>query len=50
MTLINSWNPAYNCFDRPGKNVSLYATHQRQDHDLLAVDKIHVDLNWRDIW
>lgn len=19
----NSWNPAYNCFDRPGKNVSL---------------------------
>ncbi len=27
----NSWNPAYNCFDRPGKKMYLfYATHQRQ--------------------
>lgn len=44
----NSWNPAYNCFDRPGKKCISFTLHiNGKDHDLLAVDKIHVDLNWR---
>ena len=44
----NSWNPAYNCFDRPGKKcISFTLRINGKDHDLLAVDKIHVDLNWR---
>ncbi len=30
------------------KNVSAFTLHiNGKDHDLLAVDKIHVDLNWR---
>ncbi|EKI8157207.1 CHASE9 sensor domain-containing protein, partial [Escherichia coli] len=44
----NSWNPAYNCFDRPGKKCISFTLHiNGKDRDLLAVDKIHVDLNWR---
>lgn len=44
----DAWNPAYNCFDRPGKKcISFTLRIDGKDHDLLAVNKIHVDLNWR---
>ncbi|QTA25171.1 sensor domain-containing phosphodiesterase [Escherichia albertii] len=45
---VSTWNQAYNCFDRPGKKcISFTLRINGKDRDLLAVDKIHVDLNWR---
>lgn len=44
----NSWNSVYNCFDRSGKKCIFFTLYiNGKDYDLLAVDKIYVDLNWR---
>ncbi|CAQ88508.1 EAL domain-containing protein [Escherichia fergusonii] len=50
-TLVNEnsgWSEAYNCFERPGKKcISWTLAINGKDRELLAIDRIHVDLNWR---